>query len=122
MSQGGSTTVVDVESEVIGEGAWVAMYMPASDEEGDPSRAFPSEEAAWEYVLSRQCPTCKRERELALGAEPEDTELDRSLLSGLDVEFLSEETACLAEWEVVSREEWDSLGAAGEGGAVVVAS
>lgn len=91
------------EEAMLGEGAWVAMYMPDTSGE-DPTAALPSEAAAWEYVFARMCKDCKREREIALGATP--TAEETAVFAEIEA---SEYPACAYEWEVITRAEYDSL-------------
>ena len=56
---------------------FVAIKMSGKDEVW-----FDSEQEAWEYVYSRSCDACKKDRDF---------------------------DACSAEWDVMSKEEFDSI-------------
>lgn len=92
--------------EDVGQGEWVAMYMPDTSGE-DPSKAFETEGAAWEYVFGRMCAHCRRERAVALGAEPTPEE------ARVFAEIAADEyPACAAEWCVIPMAEYVELGEA----------
>lgn len=72
--------------------SYVAYYAPAHDGQEDPTKEFPTESEAWDYVYSRMCRTCKEERQRALSGDAE---------SSLD-------PACSCEWFVITKEDWDA--------------
>ena len=64
--------------------------MPYSPSGYDPTQTnFSSRDEAEQYMFSKMCPTCKKERERFLAGESDEHE------------FISEYPLCTAQWEVM---------------------
>jgi hypothetical protein len=72
---------------------YVAYYAPKrQDGEEDPTREFPTEAEAYDYVFEGMCDRCKKDRELALQGDEENGDLY---------------PACACEWFVIPKEDFD---------------
>jgi len=85
----------------------IVMYMPSSGK-NDPSKKFATEQECWNYIFSRMCSLCKRDRELYLEMVKNGYDyLDKNLPE--KYYEANEYPGCSAEWMVVDEEESSEL-------------
>ena len=82
---------------------WTALYLPTHDGRPDPSKFdCESETAAWDFVYSHMCATCKEERGRALAKQPRTS-------PGMEDDWDSADPACSCEWMVLPTEDYEKL-------------
>lgn len=84
---------------------YTALYVPClSDDETDPSKEFPTETEAWNYIFDSMCRECQAERKLYFAMQANGEDPDK-YDENMPESRASEYPACSAEWLVVDSDE-----------------
>jgi hypothetical protein len=93
-----------MKPEISPDSQYVALHM-SGNANYDGTKGFPTHKEAEEHVAKHNCKTCKAfaEKGYAEYQIPGDEKVYRE-----DITPLS--TSCAAEWDIITIEEWNSLG------------